>query len=118
MNANVQKALAYHQRVFETIEAIMAEWINQEKGVSLPTMMGAIGAKLKLDPSLVPGLELIIRSYVRTHSDYYIERGMKGGVQWKTMRDAREKVQAEEAEVKRLRNEEIAEGLRDKGETV
>jgi hypothetical protein len=118
MNPNVQRALTFHQRVFESIEAVMAEWTNQEKGISVPTMMAAIAASLRLEPTLVPSLEPIIKTYVRAHPDFCIERGMKGGVQWKTIRDAREKVQAEEAEVKRLRNEEIAAGLRDKGETV
>lgn len=84
MHNHITICTNFDNSVFVETEASLGEWTSEEN-LQIPNLVGMVGRRLKLDASLVAEIDPIVRRYVRTHPDWRVSRGAKGGLQRKVV---------------------------------
>ena len=80
-NVQVQRSTNFCNQVFLETEVSLDEYFQKNEGnLQFPALLGMVGVRLKLDPKTLKDIDPFIRYHVRSHPDYYVSRGAKGGI--------------------------------------
>ena len=95
MHNHIDTCTNFDNSVFVATETSLSEW-SSEDNIQFPNLVCMVGKRLKLDAANVAEIDPIVRRYVRTHPDWRVSRGAKGGIMRKSVW---EKKQSEKARV-------------------
>ena len=89
MNDTKEKILKEFNEIIDATEISLNEW-SGEGNLQIPVLLGMVAIQLNFDEKQVRRADPIVREYVRSHPDWHITRGAKGGIMKTSERQKKE----------------------------
>lgn len=76
---SVEKVLEEIAKVYKVVDECLDEWVGVTN-LQVPILLGMMALKLNWDDKQIKENDGIVRYYIRNHPDWYIIRGVHGGI--------------------------------------
>ena len=80
MHSHVTTCLNFDTTVYAAVEAVLGEWTSEEN-LQCPQLVQTVVMRLGIEPTELKQIDSIVRRYVRSHPDWRVAKGVKGGIQ-------------------------------------
>lgn len=89
MSDAIDNNLQTIQRLWQQTEEVLSEWTG-EGNLQVPVLLGMMAVRFNWNEKQVRDFDPMIRFHLRNHPDWYMTRGVKGGIQRASERQKKE----------------------------
>lgn len=79
MHNHITTCSNFDNSVYVASEQELSEWVSEDN-LQFPHLISLVGKRLQMDVASHTEIDPIVRRYVRTHPEWRVSRGAKGGI--------------------------------------